>query len=174
MNYYIWIQTFTNIHDHMASIKVKFRALSIAEREGTIFYQIIHDRKLRHITTDYHIMPSEWDEKRGKLIISQHSQRKSYILSMRERIRWDLERLTKVIKKLENSEREFSIEEIIDEFNYYANACSLFNYMEGLIIQLKQNGNRRTSEAYFSTLNSFKKFRKDEDIMLDCVSSSLM
>lgn len=174
MNYYIWIQTFTNIHDHMASIKVKFRASSIAEREGTIFYQIIHDRKLRHITTDYHIMPSEWDEKRGKLIISQHSQRKSYILSMRERIRWDLERLTKVIKKLENSEREFSIEEIIDEFNYYANACSLFNYMEGLIIQLKQNGNRRTSEAYFSTLNSFKKFRKDEDIMLDCVSSSLM
>ncbi len=171
---YIQILTLTKIHNQMASVKVKFPASTISDREGTIFYQIIHDRKLRHINTDYHILSSEWDNKRNRLIMSQQSLRKSYLLSIRERIRWDIERLNKVIKKLENSERTYTVEEISEEFNYYANKYSLFNYMEEMIIQLKQTGNRRTSETYSSTLNSFKKFRRDEDIMLDCISSSLM
>ena len=36
------------------------------------------------------------------------------------------------------------------------------------------NGKVRTSETYKSTLNSFKKFRQDEDIMLDCLTSEIM
>lgn len=46
--------------------------------------------------------------------------------------------------------------------------------MESIIIKLKQNGKTRTSETYTVALNSFKKFRKDEDIMLDCLNSEVM
>ena len=46
--------------------------------------------------------------------------------------------------------------------------------MENIIIKLKQNGKVRTSETYTVTLNSFKKFRQDEDIMLDCLNSEIM
>ena len=60
------------------------------------------------------------------------------------------------------------------EFNRYAHEYSLFNFMESLIARLKQNGKTRTSETYRSTLNSFKKYRKDEDIMLDCITSETM
>lgn len=49
----------------MASIKVKFRPSTVAGREGTIYYQIIHERKQRLLFSDYHIFPSEWDEKRA-------------------------------------------------------------------------------------------------------------
>lgn len=45
---------------------------------------------------------------------------------------------------------------------------------ESLIIKFKQNGKARTSETYTAALNSFKKFRKDEDIMLDCLTSEMM
>lgn len=39
---------------------------------------------------------------------------------------------------------------------------------------LKQNGKTRTSETYTIALNSFKKFRQGEDIMLDCLTSEVM
>ena len=91
-----------------------------------------------------------------------------------KRIRWDIERLTKIIRKLENEGIPYTADDVIDEFNRYANEYSLFNYMESMIAKLKQNGKIRTSETYSAALNSFKKFRNDEDIMLDCINTEVM
>ena len=158
----------------MASIKVKFRPSTVADHEGTIYYQIIHDRKPRQLLTDYHIFPTEWDDNRSMVVTTQKSDRKSFVLSIRERIRWDVERLTKIIRKLDNNGLTYTADDVIDEFNRYANEYSLFNFMESIIIKLKQNGKVRTSETYTVTLNSFKKFRQDQDIMLDCLNSEIM
>lgn len=49
----------------MATIKVKFRPSTVADREGTIYYQIIHERKVRQLLTDYKVFPPEWDESRA-------------------------------------------------------------------------------------------------------------
>ena len=158
----------------MASIKVKLRPSTIADCEGTIYYQIIHDRKVRQLLTNYKLFPTEWDERRSMVTAGQNSERKSFILSIRERIRWDMERLTKIGRKLDAEGLIYTADEVIDEFNRYAHEYSLFNFMESLIARLKQNGKIRTSETYRSTLNSFKKYRKDEDIMLDCITSETM
>ena len=158
----------------MASIKVKFRPSTINDREGTIYYQIIHERKARQLLTDYHVFISEWDETRSSVVTNQKSDRKSFILSIRERIRWDVERMTKIIRQLDNKGLIYTADDVIDEFNRYANEYSLFNFMESIIIKLKQNGKTRTSETYTIALNSFKKFRQGEDIMLDCLTSEVM
>ena len=158
----------------MASIKVKFRPSTVADHEGTIYYQIIHERKVRQLLSDYKVFPDEWDESRSMVTTTQKSERKSFILSIRERIRWDVERLTKIDRKLDANGLSYTADDVIDEFNRYADEYSLFNYMESIIAKLKQNGKIRTSETYKSTLNSFKKFREDEDIMLDCLTSKIM
>lgn len=158
----------------MASIKVKFRSSTVADHEGTIYYQIIHERKVRQLLTEYKVFSSEWDENRSMVTTNQKSERKSFILSIRERIRWDIERLTKIDRKLESNGLTYTADDVIDEFNRYAHEYSMFNFMEGIIAKLKQNGKVRTSETYKSTLNSLKKFRKDEDIMLDCLTSEIM
>ena len=158
----------------MASIKVKFRPSTVADHEGTIYYQIIHERKVRQLLSDYKVFPSEWDESRSMVTTTQKSERKSFILSIRERIRWDVERLTKIDRKLDTNGLIYTADDVIDEFNRYADEYSLFNFMESIIAKLKQNGKVRTSETYKSTLNSFKKFRQDEDIMLDCLTSEIM
>ena len=158
----------------MASIKVKFRPSTVANHEGTVYYQIIHERKVRQLLTEYKVFPDEWDENRSMVTTTQQSERKSFILSIRERIRWDIERLTKINRKLDSDGPVYTSDDIIDEFNLYADEYSLFNFMESLIARLKQNGKIRTSETYRSTLNSFKKFREDEDIMLDCITSETM
>ena len=158
----------------MATIKVKFRPSTVADREGTIYYQIIHERKVRQLSTDYRIFPIEWDEKRSMVAASPQSGRKTFLLSIRERIRWDLERLVKIDRKLDTDCPTYTVDDLIDEFNRYAQEYSLFNFMESIIAKLKQNGKVRTSETYRSTLNSFKKYRNDEDIMLDCMTSEIM
>lgn len=158
----------------MASIKVKFRPSTVTDREGTIYYQVIHERKVRQLLTNYHVFPSEWDEKRSMVTTLQKSERKSFILSIRERIRWDVERLVKIDRKLYSNGLAYTADDVIDEFNRYSHEYSLFNFMEGIIAKLKQNGKVRTAETYKATLNSFKKFRQDEDIMLDCLNSEVM
>lgn len=158
----------------MASIKVKFRPSTIDNNKGTIYYQIIHDRKPRQLLSEYHVFPHEWNEKRSMVTTTQDSERKSLILSIRERIRWDVERLTKIIRKLEAKGLSYTADDVMDEFHRYASEYSLFNYMESIIAKLKHNGKVRTSETYTAALNSFKKFRNDEDIMLDSITPDVM
>ncbi len=74
----------------MASIKVKFRPSTVADHEGTIYYQIIYERKVRQLLSDYKVFPSEWDELRSMVTTTQKSERKAFIRSIRERIRWDV------------------------------------------------------------------------------------
>lgn len=158
----------------MATIKVKFRPSTVAGQEGSIYYQILHERKPRQLSTDYKVFPEEWDDKRGQVIAKKGSPRMSLILSIRERIRWDVERLTKINRKLDLNGLSYTADDVIEEFQRYQDEYSLFNFMEKIIIKQKQNGKIRTSETYTSALNSFKKFRKEEDIMLDAITTEVM
>ena len=45
----------------MATLKLKFRPSSINGKDGTLFFQIIHQRQVRQIYTGLHISDSEWD-----------------------------------------------------------------------------------------------------------------
>lgn len=158
----------------MASIKVKFRPSTVADHEGTIYYQIIHERKVRQLLSDYKVFPSEWDESRSMVTTTQKSERKAFILSIRERIRWDVERLTKIDRRLDANGLTYTADDVIDEFLRYSNEYSLFNFMESMIVTLKQRNQLRTAETYKAALNSFKKFRNNEDVMLDAITSDTM
>lgn len=131
----------------MATVKVKFRPSTVADREGTIYYQIIHDRKVRQLLSDYHVFPNEWNENRSSVAISPSNKRSSFLLSIRERIRWDVERLVKIDRKLDADGLSYTADDVIDEFNKYVNDYSLFNFMESVIAKLKQNGKIRTAET---------------------------
>ena len=50
----------------------------------------------------------------------------------------------------------------------------LFPYMESMVGQLHGQGQHRTGETYSTTLNSFRRFRGGEDILLTDINSSLL
>lgn len=158
----------------MASIKVKFRPSIVEDHQGIIYYQIIHDRKVRQIHSDLKIYISEWDNKRSTVILNAQTERKSQIIDIRKRIQLDIERFAKIEHKLTDNGIPFNVDDIVDEFNRYRHDYSLYNYMESIINKLKQNGKMRTAETYKSALNNFIKFRKCEDIMLDSLTSDIM
>lgn len=158
----------------MTSIKVKFRPSSVAGHEGTIYYQIIHERKPRQLLSGYRIFPDEWDTRREMVVATQNDIRQPLVRSIRERIRKDIERLKYIVGRMEADNLKYTSDEVIEEYNRYLSEYSLFRFMENTIDTLRMNGKTRTSETYTATLNSFKKFRNDEDIMLDSISSEVM
>lgn len=168
----------------MASIKVKYKPSSVEGCEGTIFYQIIHDRKVRQLFSNYHVLPSEWNEKHSSVMYGANSGRCQLIQSIKERVRWDLERLVKIVRNFDDSGVNYTSDDVVEEFNRYSEEGSLFNFMENTIVKLKQNGKVRTYETYRATLSSFRKFlitrqnedtlSREEDIMLHEISSEII
>ena len=157
----------------MASIKVKFRPSINENKEGTIYYQIIQNRVIRQLKTDYRLFLHEWNEKENSIIATNNS-RQNYLQSIQERIDWDIKRLQSIIKQWENKRQRYTADNVISTFQKQANKQSLFNFMQGVIAQLQQMGKQRTSETYRCTLKSFMQFREDKDVLLEDIDSDLM
>lgn len=158
----------------MASIKVKFRPSSLPDIEGTIYYQIVHDRKVRHMLTGHKLFSSEWDVRRSTVVVSPESDRRHLLRTVREHIRRDLERLAGISRRLDADRMAYSVDDLIEEFRIFICEYSLVNFMEGIIRSLRLSGKTRTSETYRAALGSFMNFREGEDIMLDCLNSEIM
>ena len=58
----------------MASVKVKFRPSTIEGKEGTVYYQIIQNRVIRQLKTDYRIFTNEWNEAGSCIIVGSSKQ----------------------------------------------------------------------------------------------------
>jgi transposase len=158
----------------MTSIKVKFNPSTASGHEGNICYQIIHDRKVRQLATDYRLFPEEWNEKRSTVIFGSNSERKAFLLSLRENIRRDMKRFGKIRSRLDAEGLSYSADDIINEFKRFVTDCSLFNFAQSIIAMLKHDSRLRTAETYKSALMSFSRFRNNKDIVLDCITSETM
>ena len=157
----------------MTSIKVKFRSSTNENKERTIYYQVIKNRVIRQLKTDYRLFIHEWDEDNNSIIIDK-SNRQNYLQSIEERIDWDIKRLQSIIKQLEDKRVKYTADDIISIFQKQSNEQSLFNFMQGVITRLQQMGKQRTSETYSCTLRSFMQFRENQDILMEDIDSDLI
>lgn len=158
----------------MTTIKVKFRPSTITGKEGSIYYQVIHDRKARQILTRYKIFPAEWDNRNSTMIMPESANRQTALYAIKEKIHWDCERLQVIIRRLQSNRLSYSIDDIIAEFDHYTRSYSLFIYTDMLIAKLCEQGKYRTAQTYASTLNSFKRYRNGKDIIIDNITSEII
>ena len=158
----------------MTTVKVKFRPSTVEDRPGTIVYFVTHRRAVRQITTDYKVFPHEWDNKQSRPILAPTGERTTVIQTIAQRIRRDINRLDKIINSLNCNKREFATDEIVKLFHETEREASFFEFMEEVILQLERLGKERTAENYTTALNSFKRFRNGNDIMLNEIDSDLM
>lgn len=158
----------------MATIKVKFRPSAVAGREGTVYYQITHERKVRQMSTGYRVFATEWNEKRSTLSGKCDSRRAAILLSIRRNIQLDMERLARINHRFDTAGVSYSADDIVEEFHRFVAEYSLFNFTGNIIMKLKCDSRHRTAETYQSALNSFSKYRGKEDIMLDCLTPEII
>jgi site-specific recombinase XerD len=150
----------------MTSIKLKFRP-SANGNGGSLYYQIIHQRVVRQIGTDYRIPQSAWNEKSGCVIGADNSL-------IRQHIRFDLARIRRIISRLEDEIGEYSADDIVERYHAELHENTLFNFMQQVIDRERQLGKERTAETYLAALNSFRKFREGKDVMLDEIDGEMM
>ena len=156
----------------MASVKVKFRASASEGQPGSLYYQIIQQRVVRQISTDYKLYPHEWDAGAETVVVG--GERQHYLAAVKERADWDVSRLKAVIARLEADGSRYTADEIITAFRRRTQEASLCNYLHSAIAHLRQMGRERTAETYTSALRSFMTFTEGRDLPLDGVSSALM
>lgn len=152
----------------MTSIKVKFRPSTVDGKEGGLYFQIIHNRIVRQLNTDYKVFAEEWDAESESVVVN--GSLSNLLLGIQERLAWDVARLEKVVRSLETERRRFTADDVITMFHKLTKESSLFTFMHGVIAQLKQLG----KETYTATLKSFMAFRDEQDVPLDGISSDMM
>ena len=140
----------------MASVKVKFRPSTVNGKEGTLYYQVIHNRVVRQINTEYKLFVSEWDS-HSETVVLHHlltgQERNNYLLSIGSRIKWDKDRLNKIIHALSQS-GTFVTDDIVMRFHDNRQELSFNAYISQLIARLKRLGKIRTSEKILPALNN--------------------
>ena len=160
----------------MASVKVKFRPSTIGGKEGTIYYQVIHNRVVRQIYTDYKLFASEWDCHSEAVIlyhVPNEQERNNYLHSINSRIRWDMDRLNKIIQTLSQS-GTFVTDDIVVRFQDNRQEQSFNAYIRQQIARLKRLGKIRTSETYTASLRSFSGFMNDKEVLFDQINADLI
>lgn len=160
----------------MATIKLKFRPSSVEYSEGTLYYQIIHNRVVRQVKTDFKIKPCEWNEQKEDIELQGNQQRNNYLNSVHFRVKCGQSKFMMLVKELSISKAidSMSVDDLVVNFEERLTGTTLFNFMEEQIANLKHNGQVRTAETYQTTLNSFKRFRGDCDLPLEELSQDII
>jgi len=160
----------------MATVKVKLRASSVPSKEGTLFYQVIHDRVARQVHTGYKLYPYEWSAAESDVIICPDAGdiRRSYLLSLKAALQKDVIRLWDVIGRLDGAGEEYTAQDVVNRYLAPSVAGGFMSFIKDVIRQLGQIGKLRTAERYTTVMNSLARFLGDADIPLDEVGPDVM
>ena len=130
---------------------------------------------VRQITTGYKVFPVEWDKKRSAIVfLPDNTARIKTLQAISQKLRWDLERLNRIVFRLSQQPEEYSSADIAEEFRRATLEGSMFRCMENIILRLVQLKRTGTANNYRAALGSFCRFKGGEDVVLESVDHTLM
>lgn len=155
----------------MVTMKVKFRASSVPTKEGALFYQVVHGRVARQVNTGYKVYPCEWDAAHAEIVFPPGigDSRSNYLASLKEILYANTKRFKNIIARLERTGDDYTAEDVL---KHYLTPSGSF--AREVIRQMGQIGKPRTAERYTTVINSFRRFRGENDIPVEEVDSDLM
>ena len=88
----------------MATVKIKFRPSTVDGGQGSIFYQVIHNRVARQQKTGYRLYGYEWNSHSSEVVLPKFNEtRKRHLSEIGDKIRMDVKHFQKVIADFEHS-----------------------------------------------------------------------
>ncbi len=157
--------------------KTKFQASPASKEEGYLYYQIICNRTVWKIKTDYKVLAAEWDKHSETLVLNpSHTdpQRLNWLQLLQKRLENDRKRLLQILSELPERKSGITAAEVSAIYQQRLQRLSLSNFMLSVIQQLKAADKTRTSEVYSITLKSFMQFRQNQDILLDEITPEVI
>lgn len=158
----------------MATVKVKFRASSVPGKEGTLYYHLIHQRNLRWISTDYHVFPEEWNDKKPAIIVSNRNSRQAHLQLIQSQIDWEMKQMQRIILDKDAEGIPYTIDDIAKEIQQLPPCQSVFTFFRQQIAKKEQMKCIGTKNNYTSATNRFMEFRGNEDLAFPQMTSEMM
>lgn len=159
----------------MATVKVKLRRSKIERKAGVLFVQIIHQRQVKFVTTKYRLQPYEWCERTQKVVIKLSDiERIIQLHHIQKELEADLERLYRIIDRFERKGRDYSANDISEEFDGGRKRYQLSVFMNRCIAEIASEGRGRTAQTYRTTLGVFLSYNNDEDVDLEHIDDKLI
>ncbi|WP_368325501.1 phage integrase SAM-like domain-containing protein [Phocaeicola vulgatus] len=153
----------------MATVKVKLRPSTVPGKAGTIYYQLTHLRQVKQITTKIHLHPKNWDSNNTQIIFTDST---SYLLQCK--IDRDLDRLKKIICKMDTECANYTVNVIIEKFHQTNSDYTITDFFTKQIQKLKNDNRRGTARNYNKTLKSLKAFMKNTDSTFNIVTEQFV
>ena len=158
----------------MATVKIKFRASSVAGKEGTLYYHIIHQRKLRWISTDYHVYPEEWNARKSSVIVSNSNNRQAHLQLIQSQIDWEMKQIQCIIHDKEMDGVSYSVDDLANEIQQLPTSQSVFMFFRQQIAKKEQMQCVGTKNNYTNAVNRFIEFRNQKDLTFSQMTADMM
>ena len=158
----------------VTSIKVKLRKSTIKNREGVLYFQLIHNRKVKLVTTRFRLFDFEWNERLSAVIMCNTDvERKSYLKNIKEGLESEIQQLSALISIFEKR-GNYAIEELVEYYLNHSFNGYFFPFIKYRVKKLKSENRNKTASIYETTQRSFSRFRYNEDIRIDKIDTLLM
>lgn len=151
----------------MATIKLKFRPSSVPEAEGTLYYQVIHKRKVKYISTEHHIYAYEWDEKAETIVVAAESERKGTLAMMQCKIDKAFKQLRSILDRTERCHKDYTVDDLCKAFIKEQTYKTVFVFLHEQATKKEQMKRLGTARTYGNAYRRFKAFREDVDLTFD-------
>lgn len=143
----------------MTSIKPKLNYCPNMEGRFTLILQIIHNRCRGVVFSPYHLMPEEFNEKRGRAIASNHTKAgRARAVEINDFIFSQTAELNLIIKTLQLSGKPFTPKEITAAYRRKGDRRFVRTFVLSLCEELERRAKHGTSGNYRATLSIFEKF----------------
>jgi site-specific recombinase XerD len=158
----------------MTSVRIKFRKSAIRDKEGVLYFQIIHKRKAKLITTRFHLFSHEWDARSSTARIDNaNSERGMYLQNMEESLNIETRQIYDLISMLEKR-NDYTVKELAEYYIHHSFNGNFFPFIKYLIKKRRAENHTKTATLYETAQRSFARFRHGEDIRIDKLDHMLM
>ncbi len=141
---------------------------------GKLYLRVVHGSESRSVTTDYRVLPEEWDAVRRRLVIPYgRNARSRELAEMEASMMGDLRRMDAVIRNLER-EGAYTIDQLMNRYRGVIKNNTLVAYAEKLASELERDGNPRTARAYRTAACRLQLFAGIKDLSHEHINATLM
>jgi site-specific recombinase XerD len=149
----------------------------VTNQEGTLYYQVIHRRAVRWISSGYHLFSQEWDEKGGSVILPKDqadADRKIHLQLIQSKVDGELRQMREMIRQKDESGVSYTLDDLIETFRQLPPVQTVFSFMQAQIAKKSQMKRIGTTKTYTDALRRFREFREGEDLDFESMTADLM
>lgn len=158
----------------MTTIKLGFRPSKEDGSWGTVCFLLTHQRRVRTVNTDYHLLAENWNEKRRTFVPLGNEQQQDELRLLAAKVSWEVKRISDIIVRRESIRIEYGIDELMDEIRSLPPVQTFFSFVRQQIDNLNQRRRAGTATAYGNMLRSFMLFRNGCDLTFDMLTPDLI